>query len=120
MYLQTCLSCPSISNIATFSLISFSIALALFSSPFLLMSLPPGLDSSVFTLPRTYPLTSNPSFLLVIIGSTYTLFFKAALTTTILYTIITCLLITKTFRLWAWFFFIILVVIASISRVFPY
>ncbi len=99
LYLQTCLSYSSVSNIATFSLISFFIALALFSSSFLLMSLLLGPDSSVFTLPRTYPLTSNPSFLLVIIGSTYTLSFKAVLTTTILYIIITCLLITKTFRL---------------------
>jgi hypothetical protein len=119
LYLQTCLSCPSVSNIATFSLIPFSTASALFSSPFPLVSLPPGPDSSVFTLPRTYPLTSNPSFLLVTMGSTYTLSFRAALTTTILYTIITCLLVTKTFRLRAWFFFIMLVVITSISRVFP-
>jgi hypothetical protein len=99
LYLQTCLSYSSVSNIATFSLIPFSTASALFSSPFLLMSPPPGPDSSVFTLPRTYSLTSNPSFLLVIMGSTYTLSFRAALTTTILYTIITCLLVTKTFRL---------------------
>ncbi len=120
LYLQTCLSCPSVSNIATFSLISFFIALALFSSLFPLISLLLRPDSSMFTLSKTYPLTSNPSFLLVIIGSTYTLSFKAALTTTILYIIITYLLITKIFRLRAWFFFIILVVIASISRVFPY
>jgi hypothetical protein len=99
LYLQTCLSCPSVSNIATFSLISFFIALALFSFPFPLVSPLPGPDSSVFTLPRTYSLTSNPSFLLVTMGSTYTLSFRAALTTTILYTIITCLLVTKTFRL---------------------
>ncbi len=120
LYLQTCLSYLFISNIATFSLISFSIALALFSSSFPLVSPLLGPDSSIFTLPRTYSLTSNSSFLLVIIGSTYTPSFRAALTTTILYIIITYLLITKIFRLRAWFFFIILVVIASISRVFPY
>jgi hypothetical protein len=120
LYLQTCLSCPSVSNIATFFLIPFSIASALFSSPFPLVSPPPRPDSSVFTLPRTYPLTSNPSFLLAIIGSTYTPSFGAVLTTTILYIIITYLLVTKTFRLRAWFFFIILVAIASISCVFPY
>ncbi len=99
LYLQTCLSYSSVSNIATFFLISFSIALALFSSSFLLMSLLLRPDSSIFTLPKTYSLTSNPSFLLVIIGSTYTLSFRAALTTTILYIIITYLLITKIFRL---------------------
>jgi hypothetical protein len=99
LYLQTCLSYSSVSNIATFFLISFSTALALFSSFFLLMSLLLRPDSSVFTLSKTYSLTSNPSFLLVIIGSTYTLSFRAALTTTILYIIITYLLITKTFRL---------------------